>query len=172
MQSTFANGLSVSFKGKGVTPGMPAYVENGGVRTVGGIIAVENVNTAYFGNAVFAVSTDPSKFFIGNHAVTIGGVSTTPNLFRGILLNRPMVNEQFPGHADYVFNQTPADAFYQGAIWVKIDENDTPAVGDSVYSTDAGVLTTSSSGTTAINAKVKELDPDTGLVLIYLDGQF
>jgi uncharacterized protein (UPF0210 family) len=48
----------------------------------------------------------------------------------------------------------------------------TPAVGDSVYSTDKGVLTTTSSGNTAINAKVKELDPDTGLVLIYLDGQF
>ena len=80
MQSTFANGLNVSFKGKGVTPGMPAYVENGGTRTVGGIIAVENINTAYFGNAVFAVSTDPSKFFIGNHAVTIGGSSYLPPL--------------------------------------------------------------------------------------------
>ena len=172
MQSTFANGLSVSFKGKGVTPGMPAYVENGGVRTVGGIISVDNVNTAYFGHALFAVSTAPSKFFVGNKAVTIGGSSVTPGLFRGILLNRPMVNEQFPGHADYVFNQTPADAFYQGAIWVKLDENDTPAVGDSVYSTDEGLLTVTSSGNTAINAKVKELDPDTGLVMIYLDGQF
>lgn len=172
MQSTFTNGLSVSFKGKGVTPGMPAYVANGGTRTVGGIIAVENTNTAYFGNALFAVSTSPSKFYVGNKAVTISGVSTTPDLFRGILLNRPMVNEQFPGHADYVFNETPADAFYQGAIWVKLDESDTPVVGDSVYSTDEGVITTTSSGNTAINAKVKEIDADTGLVLIYLDGQF
>lgn len=172
MQTTFTNGLSVAFKGKGVTPGMPAYVENGGVRTVGGMIAAENVNTAYFGNAVFAVSTDPSKFFIGNAAVTISGSSVTPNLFRGILLNRPMVNEQFPAHADYVLNQTPADAIYQGAIWVKIDENDTPAVGDSVYSTSTGVLTTTSSGNTAINAKIKEIDADTGLVLIFMDGQF
>lgn len=172
MQSTFANGLSVAFKGKGVTPGMPAYVENGGTRTVGGVISADNVNTAYFGYALFAVSTDPSKFFVGNAAVTISGSSVTPGLFRGILLNRPMVNEQFPGHADYVFNQTPADAFYQGAIWVQIDENDTPAVGDSVYSKSTGVLTTTSTGNTAINAKVKEIDEDTGLVLIYLDGQF
>lgn len=172
MQSTFTNGLSVSFKGKGVTPGMPAYVENGGVRTVGGIIAVENTNTAYFGYALFAVSTAPSKFYVGNAAVTIGGSSVTPGLFRGILLNRPMVNEQFPGHADYVFNETPADAFYQGAIWVKLDENDTPAVGDSVYAKTTGELTTSSTSTTSINAKIKEIDADTGLVLIYMDGQF
>ena len=96
----------------------------------------------------------------------------TPGLFRGILLIALMVNEQFPGHADYVFNQTPADAFYQGAIWVKLDENDTPAVGDSVYSTDEGVLTVTSTGNTAINAKVKELDPTQVCTYLYLDGQF
>ena len=172
MQSTFSNGLSVSFKGKGVTPGMPAYVENGGVRTVGGIVSVDNVNTAYFGYALFAVSTDPSKFFVGNAAVTIDGTSTTPGLFRGILLNRPMVNEQFPGHADYIFNETPADAFYQGSIWVKLASGDSPAVGDSVYAKTTGELTVSSTSTTAINAKIKEIDDDTGLVLIYMDGQF
>lgn len=171
MQSTFTNGLSVAFKGKEITPGIPAYVENGGTRTLGGIIGVDNVNKANFGKALFAVSTDPSKFYVGNAAVTIGGVSTTPNLFRGILLNRPMVNEQFPGHADFIFNETPADAFYQGAIWVKLDDVSV-TIGDSVYSTSTGTLTVTSSGNTAINAKVKERDPDTGLYLIYLDGQF
>ena len=171
MQSTFANGLSVSFKGKGVTPGMPAYVENGGTRTIGGQISVNNENTAYFGHALFAVSTDPNNFFVGNKAVTIGGSSVTPDLFRGILLNRPMVREQFPGHADYVFNQTPADAFYQGAIWVKLADS-TVTVGSSVYSTDEGELTITSTSNTDIHAKVKEYDADTGLTLIYLDGQF
>lgn len=171
MQTTFTNGLSVSFKGKAAVAGFPAYVANGGVRTVGGTIAAENVNTAYFGYAVFAVATDPSKFFIGNAAVTIGGSSVTPGLFRGILLNRPMVNEQFPAHADFALNQTPADAFYQGAIWVKLKDASV-TIGDSVYSTSTGELTVTSTSNTAINAKVKEYDADTGLHLIYLDGQF
>lgn len=171
MQTTFSNGLSVSFKGKEVVPGFPAYVENGGTRTLGGIIGVENVNDALFGCALFAVSTDPSKFYVGNAAVTISGVSTTPDIFRGILLNRPMVNEQFPGHADKIFNQSPADAFYQGAIWVKIDDQSV-TVGDAVYATSTGTLTVTSTGNTAINAVVKEYDPDTGLHMIYLDGQF
>lgn len=168
MQSTFANGLSVAFKGKGITPGMPAYVANGGIRTLGGTIIDANVNTAYFGYALFAVSTAPSKFYVGNATVS----SVTPDVFRGILLNRPMVNEQFPGHADYIFNGTPADAIYQGAVWVKLASGDSPTVGDSVYAKTTGELTVSSSSTTAINAKVKEIDADTGLVLIYLDGQF
>lgn len=171
MQTTFTNGLRIAFKGKEVTPGFPAYVENGGVRTLGGIIGVENVNAAKFGTALFAVSSAPSKFYVGNAAVTIGGVSTTPNLFRGILLNRPMVNEQFPGHADFILNQTPADAFYQGAIWVKLDDVSV-TIGAAVYATSTGSLTVTSSGNTAINAVVKEFDPDTGLHLIYLDGQF
>lgn len=171
MQTTFSNGLSVSFKGKEVVPGFPAYVENGGTRTLGGIIGVENVNDAKFGSALFAVSSDPSKFYVGNAAVTISGVSTTPDLFRGILLNRPMVNEQFPGHADKIFNQSPADAFYQGAIWVKIVDQSV-TVGSAVYATSTGTLTVTSTGNTAINAVVKEYDPDTGLHMIYLDGQF
>lgn len=171
MQTTFANGLGVSFKGKEAVAGFPAYVENGGIRTVGGTIGVENVNTAYFGYALFAVSSAPSKFYVGNAAVTISGSSTTPDLFRGILLNRPMFNEQFPAHADYALNQTPADAFYQGAIWVKIKDASV-TVGDSVYATSTGELTVTATGNTAINAKVKEYDADTGLYMIYLDGQF
>lgn len=171
MQTTFTNGLSVSFKGKGITPGMPAYVANGGTRTLGGMIAAANENTAYFGRALFAVASAPSEFYVGNGTVGSGGSAVTPELFRGILLNRPMVNEQFPAHADYVLNQTPADAFYQGAIWVKL-EDDSPAVGDKVYSDGEGKLTVTSTSNTDIHAVVKELDKDTGLALIYLDGQF
>lgn len=172
MQTTFKEGLNVGFHGKIKTPGMPAYVENGGIRTVGGIIATENAEKAVFGRALFAVSGTPSKFFVGNAAVTIGGASKTPDLFRGILLNRPMVNEQFPGHSDYVFNDTPADAIYQGAVWVEVDG--TPAVGVNVYAASDGTLTTvAGSGDTAavdINAKIVEEDKATGLYLIYLGG--
>lgn len=173
MQTTFSNGLSPAFKGKEIVPGFPVYVANGGTRTLGGTIAAENVNTAYFGRAIFVASTLSSdKFFVGNAAVTVGGSSVTPDVFRGILLNRPMVNQQFPAHADYAFNQTPADAFYQGAIWVKLDESDAPKAGDAVYAKTTGELTVASTGNTAINAVVKEIDKDTGLVQIYLDGQF
>lgn len=173
MQTTFSNGLSPAFKGKEIVPGFPVYVANGGTRTLGGTIAAENTNVAYFGTAIFISSSlSPDKFFIGNAAVTVGGSSVTPDVFRGILLNRPMVNQQFPAHADYAFNQSPADAFFQGAIWVKLDENDTPAIGNAVYAKSTGELTVTSSGNTAINAVVKQFDKDTGLVQIYLDGQF
>lgn len=163
MQTTFTNGLSVSFKGKEICPGTPAYVQNGGIRTLGGIIAADNENKAVFGSALFAAPADPSKFFVGP--------TDTATLFRGILLNRAMVNEQCPGHADYVFNQSPADAFYQGAVWVKIVDSSVTA-GDAVYATSTGSLSVTAASNTAINAVVKEIDPDTGMVLIYFDGQF
>ena len=54
---------------------------------------------------------------------------------------------------------------------VKLDDVSV-TIGDAVYATSTGSLTVTSSGNTAINAVVKEFDPDTGLHLIYLDGQF
>ena len=134
MQTTFTMGLGVSFFGKGITPGMPAHVANGGTRTIGGTIAVSNTNVAKFGCA------------------------------------RNMVNQQMPAHADFILNETPADAFYQGAIYVEVAG--TVAVGDSVYAKADGTLTNVSSGNTAIHGIVKEHDPSTDLYLVYLDGQF
>lgn len=161
MQSTFKEGLAVSFKGKGITPGIPGYVSNGGTRTVGGIISIDNKNKAVFGLALFAEQDKPNDFHVGTDGLGEA-------VFRGILLNRPMVNEQFPGHADWVWNGSPADAFYQGSIWVEIEG--TVKIGNKVYAKEDGTLSVSGSPNVAINATVKEFDPDTGLYLIYLDG--
>jgi hypothetical protein len=81
-----------------------------------------------------------------------------------------MVNQQMPAHADFILNETPADAFYQGAIYVEVAG--TVAVGDSVYAKADGTLTNVSSGNTAIHGIVKEHDEATGLYLVYFDGQF
>ena len=75
-----------------------------------------------------------------------------------------------PAHADFVLNETPADAFYQGAIYVAIEG--TVKVGDAVYAKADGSLTNVSSSNTAINGIVKEYDPSTDLYLVYFDGQF
>lgn len=156
MQTTFKDGLGVSFHGKITTPGMPAYVENGGIRTVGGLISNENTNDAKFGLALFASPDKPGEFFVGTTA--------NATLFRGILLNRPMVNEQFPGHADKVFNGTPADAIYQGSVWVEVEG---AKVGDKVYAAADGTI--ANAGTDAIG-QIVESDPNTGLFLVHLDG--
>lgn len=162
MQTTFTKGLGVSFFGKGVTPGMPAYVANGGTRTIGGTISASNTNVAKFGCALFVDPSKPSEFIVGP--------TVSATLFRGILMNRNMVNQQMPGHADFVLNETPADAFYQGAIYVAIEG--TVKVGDAVYAKTDGSLTNVSSSNTAINGIVKEYDPSTKLYLVYFDGQF
>lgn len=162
MQTTFSNGLGVSFFGKGVTPGMPAHVANGGTRTIGGTIDKSNTNIAKFGCALFVNPAKPSNFIVGP--------TVSATLFRGILMNRNMVNQQMPAHADYILNETPADAFYQGAIYVAIEG--TVKVGDKVYAKADGSLTNVSSSNTAINGIVKEYDPSTNLYLVYFDGQF
>ena len=162
MQTTFSNGLGVSFFGKGITPGMPAHVANGGTRTIGGTISASNTNVAKFGCALFVDPTKPSEFIVGK--------TESATLFRGILMNRNMVNQQMPAHADYILNETPADAFYQGAIYVEVAG--TVAVGDAVYAKADGTLTNVSTSNTAINGIVKEYDPSTGLYLVYFDGQF
>lgn len=175
MQSTFKDGLNVSFKGKGITPGLPAYVENGGIRTVGGMISNDNENPAVFGTALFAVPAKPTEYFVGSAKVTRADkTEVTPSLFVGILMNRPMVNEQFPGHSDRVLNGTPADAFYQGAIWVELDAEGTNAVGSKLYANDDGTLTTATPGetstSTSLNASVKAYDKDTGLYLVFFES--
>lgn len=162
MQTTFSNGLGVSFFGKGITPGMPAHVANGGTRTVGGTIDKSNTNIAKFGCALFVDPAKPSNFIVGP---TVSAI-----LFRGILMNRNMVNQQMPAHADYILNETPADALYQGAIYVAIEG--TVKVGDKVYAKSDGSLTNVESSNTAINGIVKEYDPSTNLYLVYFDGQF
>lgn len=162
MQTTFTKGLGVSFFGKGVTPGMPAHVANGGTRTIGGTIAASNTNVAKFGCALFVDPAKPSEFIVGPKG--------SATLFRGILMNRNMVNQQMPAHADFILNETPADAFYQGAIYVEIEG--TVKVGDAVYAKADGSLTNVSSSNTAINGIVKEYDPSTDLYLVYFDGQF
>lgn len=141
---------------------MPAHVANGGTRTIGGTIAASNTNVAKFGCALFVDPTKPSEFIVGP--------TGSATLFRGILMNRNMVNQQMPAHADFVLNETPADAFYQGAIYVAIEG--TVKVGDAVYAKADGSLTNVSSSNTAINGIVKEYDPSTDLYLVYFDGQF
>ena len=162
MQTTFSNGLGVSFFGKGISPGMPAHVANGGTRTIGGTIDKSNTNIAKFGCALFVDPAKPSNFIVGP--------TVSATLFRGILMNRNMVNQQMPAHADYILNETPADALYQGAIYVEIEG--TVKVGDAVYAKTDGSLTNVSSSNTAINGIVKEYDPSTKLYLVYFDGQF
>ena len=81
MQTTFSNGLGVSFFGKGVTPGMPAHVANGGTRTIGGTIDKSNTNIAKFGCALFVDPAKPSNFIVGP--------TVSATLFRGILMRSP-----------------------------------------------------------------------------------
>lgn len=160
MQSTFTNGLSVAFKGSEICPGSPQYIANGGTRTLNGFISNDNTNKAYFGTALFIDPDAPNELFVGP--------TEDATDFRGILMNRPMVNEQFPGHADFIVNGCQADAFYEGAIWCSVAG--TVAIGADVYAKADGTLTVVSTSNTNINGKVKAKDESTGLYLVYFDG--
>lgn len=160
MQTTFANGLSPSFYGKQIRSGVPAYDNNGGIRTVGGLISASNTEKAYFGRAVFATTADPDAFLIGG---------ASGRVFRGVLLNRNYVNEQLPCHADFLLNGQPADAVYHGALWIKFADLTGVVVGADLYSTSDGTITVTSTGNTQIPAKVKSIDTENKLVLIMIE---
>ena len=161
MQTTFANGLSPSFYGKQIRSGVPAYDNNGGIRTVGGLIAASNTNPALFGCALFGTTADPDAFLVGG----------ATGVFRGILMNRAYVNEQLPGHADRLLNGQPADAIYHGAVWVTLANATGAVVGATVYAFADGTLTCNSAatGAVAIPAKVKSIDTENKLYLIMVE---
>lgn len=155
MQTTFANGLNPSFYGKQIRSGVPAYDNNGGIRTVGGYISNTNTDDIPFGSPLFIAASAPNAF-----------LKTPPvsnPLFAGFLLNRNFVNEYSPAHADHLLNGEPADALYHGAIWLTVPAGLSPTVGASLYAdASTGALTLTSSSNIDLKAKVKEITNEAG----------
>ena len=157
MQTTFSNGLNPSFYGKQIRSGVPAYDNNGGFRTAGGFISSSNTAVAYFGSPIFVNPASPNAFMLAK----AGSVT----LFRGWLVNRYFVNEYSPAHADHLLNNQPADVLYHGAIWIKVPEGLSPAVGNLVYLDSNGDLAVGSSvggGGTDLHSVIKELTVESG----------
>lgn len=157
MQTTFSAGLSPSFYGKQPRSGVPARVENGDIRTVGGFIASANTNEAKFGYALYAAPAKPEQFFVG--------ATASATLFRGILLNQNYVNEQLPAHADHLLNNQPAAAVYEGTLWVTVADFANTPVGSKIGADTDGSLKVVSSGEFGT---VVERDEDTQRVALYL----
>ena len=156
MQTTFANGLNPAFYGKQIRSGVPAYDNNGGIRTIGGFISKNNTENVKFGTPLFAASATPNAF-MGKY-----NVSTAP-LFRGWLLNRNFVNEYAPAHADYLLNNQPADVLYHGAIWITVPEGLTPTIGAALYvDASTGELTTTSTSNIDLKSVIKEVTEESG----------
>ena len=162
MQTTFSGGLNPSFYGKQLRSGVPAYDNNGGIRTVGGFISNSNSNDVPFGTPLFVAAATPNAF------MGVYNVSTAP-LFAGWLLNRNFVNEYSPAHADHLLNGQPADALYHGAIWIKVPEGLTPAVGGKIYvDASTGALTTTSTSNIDLKSTVKEITNESGVKYMLL----
>lgn len=156
MQTTFANGLNPAFYGKQIRSGVPAYDNNGGIRTLGGFISDSNTDSVKFGTPIFAAAATPNAF-MGKY-----NGSTAP-LFRGWLLNRNFVNEYSPAHADYLLNGQPADVLYHGAIWITVPEGLTPTVGAALYvDSSTGELTTTASSNIDLHSVIKEVTAESG----------
>ena len=155
MQTTFANGLNPSFYGKQLRSGVPAYDNNGGIRTVGGYISNSNTADIPFGSPLFMTAAAPNAF-----------LKTPPvsnPLFAGFLLNRNFVNEYSPAHADHLLNGEPADALYHGAIWLEVPNGLSAAVGSALYAdATTGALTLTSSSNIDLKSKVKEITSEAG----------
>lgn len=160
MVTTFAGGLNPSFYGAQIRSGVPAYDNNGNVRTVGGFISASNTNPALFGTALYAAPAKPNEFYVGPTAAA--------TVFRGILLNRFAVNEQSPAHADRLLNTQPADAIYEGAVWVTVDSYATAIVGGTVTADTDGTLKVAAAGATGALATIVDKDDRTERVLIRL----
>lgn len=161
MQTTFANGLGFSFYGKANRSGVPAYDNNGNIRTVGGYISEDNTVEAKFGVALFATTDKPNAFIVGKSV-------NSPTVFRGILMNSYRVNENLPAHADHLLNTQPADAIYEGAVWVALNDFADATVGASVNALDADGTLQVATGTD-IGAKIVELDSQAQLALIHFE---
>ena len=162
MQTTFSGGLNPSFYGKQLRSGVPAYDNNGGIRTVGGFISDSNSSDVKFGTPLFVAAASPNAFMGAYNA------STAP-LFRGWLLNRNFVNEYSPAHADYLLNGQPADALYHGAIWIVVPNGLTVAVGDKIYvDASTGALTTTSTSNIDTHSTVKEVTDESGVKYMLL----
>jgi hypothetical protein len=156
MQTTFSGGLNPSFYGKQIRSGVPAYDNNGGIRTVGGYISTSNSADVKFGTPLFANTTTPNAFMGAYNA------STAP-LFVGWLINRSFVNEYSPAHADFLLNGTPADALYHGAIWITVPAGLNPTVGAKLYvDASTGALTLTSTSNIDIKSTVKEIVQESG----------
>lgn len=155
MQTTFSGGLNPSFYGKQLRSGVPAYDNNGGIRTVGGYISNNNTDDVPFGSPLFVTAAAPNAFL---------GVPPASNpRFAGFLLNRNFVNEYSPAHADHLLNGEPADALYHGALWLEVPSGLGPAVGSKLYAKLAtGALTTSSESSIELKATVKEITAEAG----------
>lgn len=155
MQTTFANGLNPSFYGKQLRSGVPAYDNNGGIRTVGGYISNTNTADIPFGSPLFVAASAPNAF--------LGVPPVSDPIFVGFLLNRNFVNEYSPAHADHLLNNSPADALYHGAIWIKVPQGLSPTVGASLYAdATTGALTLTSASNIDLKAKVKEITAESG----------
>lgn len=158
MQTTFSQGLNASFYGKKPMSGVPAYAHNAGIRTVGGFISKDNTNKANFGYAMFADPSAPDAWFVGS--------SGSATLFRGILMNSYFVNEQLPAHADYLLNNQPASAIYEGSVWVSVADFSATNVGDGLVADTDGSLKV---GSTDTIGKVVDKDDQTKLVLLHIN---
>lgn len=160
MQSNMT--LGFNFYGQQNRSGVPAYNNNGSIHTVGGIISDDNTVTAYFGRAVFTTTSAPHDFVMGKSV-------NTPTVFRGVLMNSYRVNENLPAHRDYLLNTQPADAIYDGDVWVALKDIEDATVGADVYSVDAtGELQVASTSATKIPAKIIQIDTQCSLVLIHI----
>lgn len=153
--------LSVGFKGKQKMNGVAAYDNNGGIRTLGGMINSANLLPAEFGRAVYAPAANTDQFYVGSASVAI----TNP-VFRGLLLGNDGIRENMPARPNEYLAGGPATAVYFGVLWyddiTREDGTTTPAVGDQVCAEDAtGILHTNTgtagTGFTNINAKVIEV---------------
>lgn len=155
MQTTFSGGLNPSFYGKQLRSGIPAYDNNGGIRTVGGYISNNNTNDVPFGSPLFVTAAAPNAFL---------GVPPASNpIFAGFLLNRNFVNEYSPAHAGHLLNGEPADALYHGALWLEVPSGLSAAVGSKLYAdTSTGALTLTSASNIDLKATVKEITAESG----------
>lgn len=155
MQTTFSGGLNPSFYGKQLRSGVPAYDNNGGIRTVGGYISNNNTTDVPFGSPLFVTAAAPNAFL---------GVPPSSNpIFAGFLLNRNFVNEYSPAHADHLLNGEPADALYHGALWLEVPSGLSAAVGSALYAnTSTGALTLTASSNIDLKSTVKEITTEAG----------
>ena len=162
--------LAVGFKGAVKMNGVAMYDNNGGLRTVGGIIDNDNTLDAKFGLAVFSDTASPDQFIIGK-SVAMGTAK-----YRGILLGNNGYRTNMPARANQYLRGTPATAVYHGALWFdEITREDTtaPKIGDMLSIQDAtGKVFTrtaaAGAGFTAIPGSV--IDVIDGAVAVMLTG--
>lgn len=156
--------MTISGYGTANRAGVPAYDNNGGVRTVGGYVSNDNTLPAKFGLAMYATAQ-------ATDALIVGKSQNNPTIFKGILMNRQSVNQQSPAHAEYLINGMVGDCIYHGGVWVKITTGNA-TIGSAVFSVDdtgeIGAGTAQGGQTAIAGAKIVSHDASTGLSLIYI----